>query len=215
MELPFYFDYACPWAYLGSCRVESYFRDLGVSVDFRPVSLKILYEPPPDGSGRAKLGERKQRNYRGDLCHWAEMLGAEFADEQPKPRPDSSLLLQAALLTGDPHLFDRAEATLGAGAALADQYPAAVGHLLAVAHSWLAPPHEVAIVGKNANELAGVFWGRYRPDAVLARSSAAASVVPLLEGRIPHDGGALAYVCPRFTCAAPTGDAEVLRQQLR
>ena len=25
MQIPFYFDYACPWAYLGSCRVEAYF----------------------------------------------------------------------------------------------------------------------------------------------------------------------------------------------
>ena len=39
MQLPFYFDYACPWAYLGSCRVEAYFRDLGATIDFRPVNL--------------------------------------------------------------------------------------------------------------------------------------------------------------------------------
>ena len=31
MQIPFYYDYACPWAYLGSCRVESYFRDLGAT----------------------------------------------------------------------------------------------------------------------------------------------------------------------------------------
>ncbi len=37
MQIPFYFDYACPFAYLGSCRVESYFGDLGVEIDFRPV----------------------------------------------------------------------------------------------------------------------------------------------------------------------------------
>ena len=39
MQIPFYYDYACPWAYLGSCRVEAYFRDLGVEIDFRPVIL--------------------------------------------------------------------------------------------------------------------------------------------------------------------------------
>ena len=55
----------------------------GNSVDFLPVSLKILYEPPPDGSGRPKLGERKKQNYMGDLRHWAEMVGAEIAREQP------------------------------------------------------------------------------------------------------------------------------------
>ncbi len=40
MQIPFYFDYACPFAYLGSCRVESYFGDLGVEIDFRPVRLE-------------------------------------------------------------------------------------------------------------------------------------------------------------------------------
>jgi 2-hydroxychromene-2-carboxylate isomerase len=105
VKLPFYFDYACPWAYLGSCRVESYFRDLGVEVDFVPVSLRILHEPAPDGAGRPKLGERKARNYRDDLRHWAEMIGAEIAAEQPKERPDSSLLLQAAGVAKDAGRF--------------------------------------------------------------------------------------------------------------
>ncbi len=101
MRIPFYFDYACPWAYLGSCRVESYFRDLGVEIDFLPVSLKVLYEPPPDGSGRPGLGPRKRANYQADLRHWAELAGAEFAKEQPAERPDSSLLLQAASVAAE------------------------------------------------------------------------------------------------------------------
>lgn len=105
MRLPFYFDYACPWAYLASCRVEPYFRDLGVEVDFRPVSLKLIHEPAPDGAARPQLGERKQRNYRADLLHWAEMIGAEIAAEQPKPRPGSDLLLQAALVARDADRF--------------------------------------------------------------------------------------------------------------
>ncbi len=100
MKLPFYFDYACPWAYLASCRVESFFRGLA-EVDFLPVSLKILYEPPPDGSGRPSLGERKKRNHRNDLRHWAEMIGADFAEQQPAERPDTHLLLQAALVAKD------------------------------------------------------------------------------------------------------------------
>ena len=44
MKIPFYFDYACPWAYLASCRAESYFRDLGVEIDFRPIRLADLTE---------------------------------------------------------------------------------------------------------------------------------------------------------------------------
>ncbi|MEE2678409.1 MAG: DsbA family protein [Myxococcota bacterium] len=105
MQIPFFFDYACPWAYLGSCRVEAHFQDLGVEIDFRPVSLKVLYEPPPGGAGRPKLGARKQANYANDLRHWADFVGAEFAAEQPERRPDSGLLLRAALVAQDAGRF--------------------------------------------------------------------------------------------------------------
>lgn len=101
MQLPFYFDYACPWAYLGSCRVEPYFRDLGVEIDLRPVSLRVLYEPAADGAPMPKQGPRKLRNQANDLRHWAEMIGAELAPNQPKERPDTSLLLRAALVAKD------------------------------------------------------------------------------------------------------------------
>jgi 2-hydroxychromene-2-carboxylate isomerase len=96
MRIPFYFDYACPWAYLGSCRVESYFRDLPAEIEFRPVVLAELRE----GGGPAGLppGERKRRWYLDDLRAWAEMLGAEFARELRDVRPDTRLLLRAALV---------------------------------------------------------------------------------------------------------------------
>ena len=77
MQIPFYYDYACPWAYLGSCRVEPYFADLGVEIDFRPVILAKLKEPT--AAKGLELGERKKHNYIADLKHWAEMVGAEFS----------------------------------------------------------------------------------------------------------------------------------------
>ena len=151
-------------------------------------------------------------------AHDADELITRPQDVMDNPTPSGNslaaeALLIAALLTGEPELFDRAESALRAGSALAEQYPAAVGHLLAVAHSWLAPPREVAIVGTGADALVRVFWERYRPEAVLA-TGVTESAVPLLEGRLPHSGDPLAYVCQRFACAAPTGDAEVLRSQL-
>jgi uncharacterized protein YyaL (SSP411 family) len=136
--------------------------------------------------------------------------------DNPAPSGNSlaaEALLMAALLTGEPELFDRAEAAIRAGSELAARYPAAVGHLLAVAHSWWSPPREVAIVGSDADALLGAYWERYRPETVLATGTMA-SIVPLLEGRLPHTGEAIAYVCQRFTCAAPTDDPDVLRAQL-
>jgi 2-hydroxychromene-2-carboxylate isomerase len=100
MPLPLYFDYACPWAYLGSCRAEAYFRDLGVEIDFRPVHLRRLVEP---GVGKPpELGPRKQKNYTNDIRHWAEMIGAELSpDARSLMKTDSSLALRAALVAKD------------------------------------------------------------------------------------------------------------------
>ncbi len=100
MQLPLYFDYACPWAYLGSHRAESYFKDLGVEVDFRPVHLRRLVEP---GVGKApELGPRKTSNMANDIRHWAEALGAQF---DPRGRAfyksDTSLALRCALVAKD------------------------------------------------------------------------------------------------------------------
>jgi len=103
VKLPFYFDYACPWAYLGSSRAEAYFAEVGAQLDFRPVSLAALREP---GAGQLpEMGERKKRNYRADLLHWAELCGAELSPEAGKARPDTRLLLQCALVAKDEGRF--------------------------------------------------------------------------------------------------------------
>lgn len=97
MQVPFYFDYACPWAFLGSSRVEAYLKDLDVAVDFRPVDLAALKEP---GAGAGpELGPRKQRNYMNDLRHWCELVGVEIhADARKLLRSSTRLALKAALV---------------------------------------------------------------------------------------------------------------------
>jgi 2-hydroxychromene-2-carboxylate isomerase len=103
MKLPLYFDYACPWAYLGSARAEAYFAEVGSQVDFRPVYLAELREP---GAGQLpEMGERKKRNYRADLLHWSELCGAQLSSEAGKNRPDTRLLLQCALVAKDEGRF--------------------------------------------------------------------------------------------------------------
>ena len=79
MQIPFYYDYACPWAYIGSCRVESYFADLGAEIDFRPVRLAQLVENP--GPRGLPPGERKKQWYVSDLRAWAELA------QPPWPHP--------------------------------------------------------------------------------------------------------------------------------
>jgi len=100
MQLPLYFDYACPWAYLGSCRAEAYFRDLGVEIEFRPVHLRRLVEA---GVGKPpELGPRKQANATNDIRHWAEAIGAEISpDARALYKSDTSLALRCALVAKD------------------------------------------------------------------------------------------------------------------
>ncbi|HEX2484907.1 MAG TPA: DsbA family protein [Myxococcota bacterium] len=103
MKLPFYFDYACPWAYLGSARAEPYFAEVGADLDFRPVYLPLLREPGAGGLG--EMGDRKKRNYRNDMLHWAELCGAQLSPEAGARRPDTRLLLQCAFVAKDEGRF--------------------------------------------------------------------------------------------------------------
>jgi 2-hydroxychromene-2-carboxylate isomerase len=103
VQIPFYFDYACPWAYLGSCRVEAYFQDLA-EIDFRPVNLAALREPEAGPQSLGGMGERKKRNYMNDMRHWSELVGADFSNVTG-PRPDTRLLLRAALVAKDAGRF--------------------------------------------------------------------------------------------------------------
>ena len=104
MQIPFYFDYACPWAYLASCRVEPYFKDLGVEIDFRPVNLAALREPEAGPQSLGGMGERKKTNYMNDLRYWSEMVGADFGNVTGA-RPDTRLLLRGALVAKDAGRF--------------------------------------------------------------------------------------------------------------
>ncbi len=104
MQIPFYYDYACPWAYLGSCRVEAYFQDLGAQIDFLPVNLAALREPEAGPQNLGGMGERKKSNYMNDMRHWGQMIGADFSNVTGA-RPDTRLLLRAALVAKDAGRF--------------------------------------------------------------------------------------------------------------
>jgi uncharacterized protein YyaL (SSP411 family) len=152
--------------------------------------------------------------------HDADELIERPLDLMDNPSPSGNSLAaeamsRAALLTGNSVWFERTEAALSGAGTLAARYPSAVGHLLAVAHSW-GSSREVAVVGTDRqarDELSAVVYERYRPGTVLARGGAGSSRVPLLQDR-PADAPALAYVCERFVCDHPVADAHALRTRL-
>lgn len=107
MTIPFFYDYTCPWAYIGSARVETYFADIGVSVDFRPVYLKQMKEPMvgPEPVGERSYGPRKASYYAQLRSNWALCCGVEFGDPEKLVRADTALLLKGALVARDEGRF--------------------------------------------------------------------------------------------------------------
>jgi len=107
MKIPLFYDYTCPWAYLGSARAESFFADLGVTVDFRPVYLKQMKEPMvgPEPAGERTYGPRKARYYEQLRRNWAEACGVELGDPDTLVRTDTALLLKGALVAAEKQRF--------------------------------------------------------------------------------------------------------------
>ena len=107
MKIPFFYDYTCPWAYIGSVRVEDYFAGPEVSIDFRPVYLKQMKEPMvgPEPTGERSYGPRKARYYAQLRSNWAACCGAEFGDPERLVRADTALLLKGALIARDERRF--------------------------------------------------------------------------------------------------------------
>ena len=107
MKIPLYYDYTCPWAYIGSARAETFFADLGVTVDFRPVYLKQMKEPMvgPEPAGERTYGPRKARYYERLRSNWAECCGVEFGPADTLVRTDTALLLKGALVAKDEGRF--------------------------------------------------------------------------------------------------------------
>ncbi len=148
----------------------------------------------------------------------AESLIVRPKDIFDNPSPSGNSLAAEALAlasayTGDTGMWELAEATVKAAGAVIEKAPSAVGHMLGVLTTLLAGPHELAVSGTRAQELAAVAWERFRPGLAVAHAASETDGVPLLAGRHRLDE-TLAYVCRRFVCDAPVSDADTLRQAL-
>ena len=115
-------------------------------------------------------------------------------------------LLRLAALTGDDRARDCGTRIVELAVPLLAEHPSAVADMVAAA-AWVAGGTEVVVTGERPDLLAAV-RARWLPDAVVAWGERRPS--PLWEGR--PDGQA--WVCHRFACRAPAGDAGTLGSQL-
>ena len=90
------------------------------------------------------------------------------------------------------------------------------------AEEWPESPTEVVVVGPRHAATTQALWAvaaqarrpgcvtlQVEPDATLPAPLAA-----LLDGRLPHTGEPVAYVCRGFVCDRPTSDPAALRASL-
>jgi len=137
--------------------------------------------------------------------------------DHPIPSGNSAAafgLLRLAALTGEHSYEQAATSVFRLFSDSAGKHPEAFAHLLRAIDFHLSPTKEVALVGKDLNELATVVRSEFRPHLVLAGGTAGTDTPPLLQDRVEVDGKSTAYVCEHFTCKAPVTDPEALQQAL-
>jgi uncharacterized protein len=148
-----------------------------------------------------------------ETADYHERLVARRKDleDNPIPAGNSSVaygLLRLALLSGEYSYEERALGVFRLLHKIAFQHPQAFAHLLQAMDFHFAAVKEVALVGDDVKPLERVVRGRFRPHLVLAGGEP--DGVPLLEGRVPVDGRAAAYVCERFACKQPVTEPGAL-----
>ncbi len=146
-----------------------------------------------------------------------EELIARRKDLEDTPIPSGSSsaaygLLRLAALSGEHEYEAQALGVLRLVHEVAGRHPTAFGHLLQAVDFYLEPTREVAVVGPDADTLIAVVRSKFRPHIVVAAGDD--EDVPLLEGRVPVDGRAAAYVCEHFACQRPVTEPAELEALL-
>jgi len=126
------------------------------------------------------------------------------------------VLLRLATLTGKDNYRNLAIAILRVMGDSIRRYPSGFGYALSAADFLLSTPKEIAIVGKNQDEINPLLreaWRKYLPNKVVAPGSGTENI-PLLEHRPMQNGLPTAYVCVHYTCQQPVNDPSALAAQL-
>ena len=131
-----------------------------------------------------------------------------FDNATPSANSAAALgLFRLGALIGSDAYNDRATDICALLGPLAGEHPSAFGNLLCALDLHAAGPTEVVITG-DRSDLVEVVHQEWLPNAVLAWGEPYDS--PLWQHR--PDGAA--YVCRRYTCAAPATDTDTLLRQL-
>jgi hypothetical protein len=133
----------------------------------------------------------------------------------PAPGATLSLVLQRlALMLDRPELAKTAVHALRIAHLYVQRAPQAVATWLCSLDFYVSKPKEIAFTGPLDPSLLGVVNERYLPNRVMAASAdGSQDAIALLRDK-PQTDQAVAYVCERFVCQAPTSDPAELARQL-
>ncbi len=126
------------------------------------------------------------------------------------------VLLRLAILIDKENYRNLATAVLRELGDSARRYPSGFGYALSAADFLVSTPKEVAIVGRDREDIQALLteaWRRYLPNKVVAPGFGGESI-PLLENRPLLNAQATAYVCEHYTCKQPVNQPSELADQL-
>lgn len=106
-SLDFWFDYTCPYAYLGSTQAPALARRMGVELTYRPLLLGGVFRANDTPQKLfATLSPAKAGHNMADMQRWAKRFGVSLT--MPANHPMRSVeALRATLATGiDPRVID-------------------------------------------------------------------------------------------------------------
>ncbi len=105
MHLDFWFDYSCPYAYLGSTQIEALAARAGASLTLRPMLLGGVFKANDTPQNLMNvLSPAKARHNGMDMMRWAELFGVPLAIPSGHPLRTVEAL-RATLVTGvDPEV---------------------------------------------------------------------------------------------------------------
>ncbi len=130
-------------------------------------------------------------------------------DDHPTPSGNSMLafvLVRLGRIWGDDELERDAAGVFRLIRDAIPRAPSAFGHALSALDLYLAPPRELAVIGRPDDEIAEAALAGFDPNAVVAFGPD--DDVPLLVGKDLVDGRPALYVCERFACRAPITEVE-------
>lgn len=96
MDLVFFYDFVCPFAYLGSTQVEALAARTGATIAYRPFLLGGVFK----AIGADVATPARAAHSLRDQARWAEVLGVPLRMPAAHPRR-TVLALRAAIAAGD------------------------------------------------------------------------------------------------------------------